>query len=128
MAGEGPSLDGRKTAQMPDLSKVHVEGRLLDVEFAAIDQSSSGDTTVVGAVTGKTIRVLGFWTVVGGATALQWKDGAAVDLSGSFALATNGGCAIENQFGIMDTTNGQALILNSSAAVAVGGTVTYVLI
>lgn len=100
---------------------------------AAIAASSSGDNTVVAAVAGKKIRVKA-WSVsnlTAAAQAVKWRSGTS-DITGLFgAGATIGTIAAHslapaNDF-YFETVAGQALVLNLSAAVAVGGSVQYTL-
>lgn len=96
---------------------------------AAINTSSSGDNTLVSAPTnGAFIVVYQYSFVCGSATTVTFKAGASLNLSGPMSPGANGGvsaeCSIEPLFTLPPNT---ALILNSTAAVAVGGHVTYAL-
>ena len=99
----------------------------LTPKFATIAVSASGDNTVVAAVPGKKVRVLKYAMVAAAAVTAKWKDGASTDASGPMALAANGGlsdgyCPV----GLFETSPGNALVLNLSAAVSVAGHITYV--
>jgi hypothetical protein len=100
---------------------------------AAIAASSSGDNTVVAAVAGKKIRVKA-WSVsnlTAAAQAVKWRSGTT-DLTGLWGAGAAIGTiathdlAPGNDF-YFETVAGQALVLNLSAAVAVGGSVQYTL-
>lgn len=101
------------------------EGKAL--KFASISAATSGDNTVVAAVTGSRIKVVSYVLVAAGLVTVKWKSGAATDLSGAMSLAANGGVAIPGQPSshIAQTAAGQALVLNLSAAVQVSGHVAY---
>ncbi len=57
------------------------------------------------------------------------NSGAVTDLSGAMAFAANGGLAppAEPSAHVMQTARGEALVLNLSAAVSVGGHHSYFL-
>lgn len=99
---------------------------------AAIAASSSGDNTIVVAVAGKKIRVKA-WELTNGAASAQnakWKSGASTDLTGLFYSTGIGPLGDQDaptgDF-VFETAVGQALVLNLSAATAVGGVVDYTL-
>lgn len=99
---------------------------------AAINAASSGDNTLVAAVTGKRIRVHAYELSASAAANGKFKDGAATDLTGLIYLAAAGAAAdaverTNDADGLFQTTAGNALVLNLSAAVAVGGWVDYTL-
>lgn len=99
----------------------------LTPKFASIAASSSGDNTVVAAVTSKKIRVLRYSLSANGAVNAKWKSATAGDITGLKYLTQYGAhagafCPV----GLFETTAGEALVLNLSGAVAVGGELTYV--
>jgi hypothetical protein len=99
---------------------------------AVIAASSSGDNTIVAAVTGKKIRVKA-WALTNGAASVQnvkWRSGTT-DLTGLFYSTAIGPIAVHDmapgaEF-YFETAVGAALNLNLSAATAVGGSVQYTL-
>ncbi len=96
---------------------------------APINVSASGNTTVVAAVAGKRIYVLRWSVRASGPVTIQWLDTAAAVLSGPrplVAYASDGGdyCPAS----IYQTGVGNGLVLDLSAAVAVGGELTYVVV
>lgn len=96
------------------------------VKFAKVDTAATGDTTIIAAVTGKRIRVIGYTLVVGAATNIKWKSGAT-DLTGPMALAANGGVTAESNNGCFETGVAEALVINSSGVtVQQSGHVSYV--
>lgn len=104
------------------------------VKTAAVSISTIGDNTVIAAVAGKLITVVGMLLVNGAATAnsVTVKDGANL-LSGAmplgippappFLLPDNG----PGGFDWFQTTNGtNSFILNLSAATQVSGVIWYI--
>jgi hypothetical protein len=101
----------------------------LTVKYAAIAASSSGNNTIVAAVTSKKIRVLAYNLMGNGAVNAKWQSGAGgTDLTGLKYIAAAGGgiCAPYNKDGWFETASGALLNLNLSGAVAVGGELTYI--
>lgn len=95
---------------------------------ALISTSSSGTSQVVAAVANKKIRVLTGFLVAAAAVSVKFQSAITpTDLTGAMPFATNGGLAIPYaQVGQFDTIAGEALSINLSGAVAVGGAITYV--
>lgn len=97
--------------------------------YAAIAVSSSGDNTMVAAVAGKRVLLLQYNLMANGTVNAKWKDGASTDISGLSYLVVNTGKVVSfSPMGWMVTTVGNALVLNLSAAIAVGGELGYALI
>ena len=98
---------------------------LYPVKYAEIDTAAaSGATTVVSGVAGSVIVVLDFWAVAGGATTVKFQT-ASTDITGPAPLAANGGVSANSNHGLMETADGEDLNINSSAAVALGGSLSY---
>lgn len=105
------------------------------MKSVAIAASSSGANTIVAAVTGKRIRVLGYVLSFSGTVNAKFTDGTN-DLTGLLYgvadTAISAPCVppvMGSQPGWFDTAaQGAALILNLSGAVAVGGHVLYDLV
>lgn len=98
-------------------------------KFAKIAASSSGDNTLVAAVTGKKIRVIAYNLMANGAVNAKFQSGASgTDLTGLkyCGAAGDGVCANYNPVGWFETAAGSLLNLNLSGAVAVGGELVYV--
>lgn len=123
----GTNLIGRTSAS-PETSTVYSGTTALTPKFAKIAASSSGNNTIVAAVTGKKIRVLAYNFMANGAVNAKFQDGAGgTDLTGLKYCAANGGiCAPFNPAGWFETSSDTLLNLNLSGAVAVGGELTYV--
>lgn len=101
----------------------------LTPKFAKIAASSSGDNTLVAAVSSKKIRVLAYNLMGNGAVNAKFQSGAAgTDLTGLKYIAAAGGgiCAPYNPAGWFETAATTLLNLNLSGAVAVGGELTYI--
>lgn len=122
----GTALIGRIVTS-PDVSNAYDGTTALTPKFAAVAASSSGDNTIVAAVTSKKIRVLSYTLMANAAVNAKWQSSVAGDKSGLLYLAANGG--VSSGFcplGHFETVAGEALELNLSGAVAVGGHITYV--
>jgi hypothetical protein len=101
----------------------------LTPKFATIAASSSGNNTLVAAVTSKKLRVLAYNFIGNGAVNAKFQSGASgTDLTGLKYIAAAGGgiCAPFNPVGWFETGAGVLLNLNLSGAVAVGGELVYV--
>jgi hypothetical protein len=115
----GGASGGVSTVQGPT-------GSTLTVKFATIVASASGATAVVAAVTGKAILVLSYVLIANAAVNVKFQS-AGLDLTGLLYLGANGGAAPgEAAHGHFRTLASQALNINLSAAVAVGGHLSYV--
>ena len=90
------------------------------------NSAASGDTTVVAAVAGRTVRVYGLRLSAAAATVVQVKDGAGTVLE-QFNFGASGGSAILQLRGapFYVGTQGNALVINSSNAVQVDGQLEY---
>lgn len=100
----------------------------LTPKFAIIDAATSGDNTLVAAVTSKKIRVLSLVMVASGAVNVRFESGASgTALSGQMNLAANGGFTLPfNPLGWFETASGTLLNLELSGATSVDGMLTYV--
>lgn len=93
---------------------------------AVISAAASGDNTVVAAVPNKSIRVIDYSAISAGTVTTKWRSGST-DISGPMPLVANSQARTDNTAtGVLETVPGQALVLNLSAAIAVGGHLTYV--
>lgn len=89
-----------------------------------INFSGAGDNILVAGIAGKRIKVLQFFFVLAAATNLTYKSGSTV-LSGALDFGSNA-AQVQDFIQLPLTCNvGDPFILNSSAAVAVGGTIWY---
>jgi hypothetical protein len=121
----GTALIG-KASVGPDTSAVYSGTTALTPKFAKIDASASGQTAVVAAVTGKKIRVLRMGYTAAGTVNVKWQSNST-DLTGleTMVAGAKGGGAY-CQVGLIETAAGEALNVNLSAAVQVGGVLTYI--
>ncbi len=96
--------------------------------YAIVDTASSGDNTIVAAVTSKKIVVLRWFIMAsGGANNVRWIDGTPTNLTGLMNLLANqpvsgSYCPV----GHFATASGKLLKLNLSAATQVSGYIVYV--
>lgn len=99
--------------------------------YGVINTASSGDTTIVPAIAGMRIRVVGYTALAAGAVVVTWKS-ASTALSGPMTIGGSVGLSMaqnqstdQSEFGIIQTAPGEALVLGLSAAVQVGGHLNY---
>lgn len=88
--------------------------------------AAAGDVPIVAGVANQVVRVFGMRLSVAGATIVQIKDGAGNVLE-QFNFAGAGGAAVLDlrSVAFYIGTAGNALIVNSSAAVQVDGMLEY---
>ena len=98
------------------------------IKESANSASSSGDNTLVAAVSGKVIKVLQVALMSNGTVNVKFQSGASgTDLTGLFYLIANTGFVINfSPSGWFKTASGVLLNLNLSGAVAVGGVLSYI--
>lgn len=102
---------------------IHPYGEL---KFAKITASSSGANEVVAAVTGKKIVVLSYFLSASGTVNAKWQR-ASTDITGLHYMVANNQVPVAfSPVGHFETAAGEALNLNLSGAVAVGGHLVYV--
>lgn len=101
------------------------------MNYAKVDISTSGDSTIVAAVADRKIRVLTYVLATDTNTKLKFKS-ESTDLTGPISLGAytnifNGNTDLTpgGLIGVLETQPGEALILNSSVAAAVGGHIVY---
>lgn len=130
---DGTANDVSVAAPMPvqatlETSQMTAAGTILTLKFAAIAASSSGNNTLVAAVTSKKIRVLALYLVSNGTVNVKFQSGAGgTDLTGLAYLVANTGFVLPyNPVGWFETAVTTLLNANLSAAIAVGGSLVYV--
>ena len=97
------------------------------IKQAKIDTASSGDNTIVAAVSAETIKVWKIFFWVNGTVSVTIKDGAGTNLTGAMAMVA------QNQFNkwLDETvpwfvcTQGNALVINLGSAIQISGRVYY---
>ena len=108
------------------------------VQQAIINASSAGANTIVGAESGKVIRVVGIHLVIASAVTVTWQSttaARATNLTGPQSYGdTSGMTDCWNPEGLMSgayffqTGVGEALTMSLGSGVQVSGTVNYILI
>lgn len=115
--------------RITDLQDNHVYTGVSNPKFAPISVSTSGDNTIVVAVAGFRVRVVRYSFKVAAAVNVTWKSSVAGALTGPLVCSAAGdGIAEREPAGIVQTAIGEALVLNLSGGVSVGGSVTYTLV
>ena len=102
---------------------------LNNVKRVVIDHATSGDNSIVAAVTGKRIKVLGLVMVAAGAVTARFESAAGgTALTGQMSLITGTPIVLplDLEVGHFETAAGAALNLELSGAVSVDGVLTYV--
>ena len=123
----GTALIGQVAASN-ETATVYNGTTALTPKFATITASASGATQIVAAVGGKRIRVLRMSLMANGTVNVKWQSHVTpTDLTGLYYLVANTGwvegyCPV----GVFQTVSGEALDINLSANVAVGGSLVYV--
>jgi hypothetical protein len=109
------------------IGKVNINAGAAALTSAAVTFASSGDNTVVAAVSAKTTKVYRLMIVVAGATSIIFKDGAGTSLTGAMPIAANGSITLDfdGEPWFTGSTN-TAFIINSSNAVQVSGIIYYI--
>ncbi len=114
------------TTQGTDTSVLYNGTTSLTPKFAAITASASGATSVVALVAAKKIRVISYVVVANAAVNVKFQSNST-DKTGLLYLSANGGVSgAYAPTGHFETASGEALNINLSAAVAVGGHLTYI--
>lgn len=113
---------------IPISGYVYENGIRLEVKRAIIDCASSGNNTILAAVTNKKIRVLSLFLVSAGTVNVRFESGAdGTALSGQMNLVANTGFVLpHNPDGWFQAGESTLLNLELSGAVSVDGAFTYV--
>lgn len=124
--GAGTDLVGRVSAS-PETSTIYNATTALTPKFAVIAAATSGNNTIVAAVTDKKIRVHALFIVAAAAVTVRFEDGAGgTARTGQMDLAANGGFVLPfNPAGWFETSASTLLNLELSGAISVGGSLTY---
>lgn len=126
--GGGIALQLSQVAASAETSTIYSGVTALIPLFSTIVASSSGATTIVSLVSAKRIRVVAVQLIANAAVNIKWQSHVSpTDISGLAYLAANGGYVLSyNPVGWFQTVAGEALDINLSSSVAVGGSITYV--
>lgn len=102
-----------------------IDGRPL--VSAKIDAASSGDNTLLAAVTGRKIRVHALFLVSAGTVTVRFESGASgTALTGQMNMVANSGFVLPfNPAGWFETAPATLLNLELSDGVSVDGSFTY---
>jgi hypothetical protein len=97
-------------------------------KFAVIQAASSGDNTIVSAVTSKKIRVIALNLMSAGTVTVRFESSTAGSFkTGEYPLVANAGIVLPyNPVGWFETNSGELLNMTLNAAVTVGGSLTYI--
>jgi hypothetical protein len=116
------------TVSLDTTDTIYNGSTALTPKFATITASSSGATTIVALVASKKIRVLSMALTANAAVNAKWQSHTTpTDKTGLFYLGAQGGFVLPyNPKGWFETVAGEALDINLSGAVAVGGMLSYV--
>lgn len=130
---DGAAVDTSVAAPMPvqmsiESNQMFISGVAVTPKYAAIAASSSGNNTLIAAVTSKKIRVLALSMIANGTVNVKFQTGAGgTDLTGLYYLLANTGAVLPfNPAGWFETASAALLNANLSAAIAVGGSITYI--
>jgi hypothetical protein len=127
---EFPQASGGRvwTINTENTDHINVAGVATAPKFAKIVASSSGVTEVIALVSGKKIRVLSLSLTANAAVNVKFQSHTTpTDLTGLYYLGDKGGFVLPyNPLGHFESLSGQALDINLSGAVAVGGQLVYV--
>ena len=94
------------------------------VQYATINATTSGNTQVVGAVSGKRIRVIAYAVIASATVNIRFRSGST-DITGSMRVVEGGGIAHAYDGGLFETAVNQPLNINLSTNATVGGYVVY---
>jgi len=94
------------------------------VQYATINATTSGNTQVVGAVSGKRIRVIAYAVIASATVNIRFRSGST-DITGAMRLVEGGGIAHAYDGGLFETAVNQPLNINLSTNATVGGYVVY---
>jgi hypothetical protein len=103
-------------------------GTFIDIKRAVIDHASTGDNTLVAAVTGKKIRVHALFFVVAAAVVVRFESGASgTALTGQMTIPAEQPTLVlpYNPLGWFETAAGALLNLELGGNVSVDGALVY---
>lgn len=130
---DGSATDVSTAAPMPaaaflESNQMTIAGVPATVKYAIIDAATSGDNTLLAAVTSKKIRVLSAFLVSAGTVNVRFESGAGgTALTGQMNLVANTGFVLPfNPGGWFETGSNTLLNLELSAAVSVDGSFSYI--
>ena len=96
------------------------------INWAPIDVASSGDNTLISAVTGCRIVVVSLFVLAGGSISIKFQSSTTSDLTGPIALTGSEGFVLaQSEHGWFATVSGELLNLNTTTAAQVSGSIGY---
>jgi hypothetical protein len=104
-------------------------GSTVTIKFVRVNATADGDNTVISAVGGKKLRVLGYALVVTAAGTITIQDSAGSPaVLAQFPLAANGGVSYSGGLDApaFETPSGNGLEINNPAGVDTLGHLTYI--
>ena len=98
------------------------------IKYSTISGNTSGDNTVVAAVTGKKIRVLSLYVITTDAATVAFESGASgTALTGDVPCAANGGFVLPfNSGGWFETAASALLNMELNAVSQTSGALSYI--
>lgn len=130
---DGSATDASVAAPLPvqaslESNQMTAGGTVVTPKYAVIDAATSGDNTLVAAVTSKKVRVLSLFLVASGAVNVRFESGAGgTALTGQMNLVANTGFVLPyNPAGWFETASNTLLNLELSGAISVDGSLTYI--
>jgi hypothetical protein len=130
---DGVANDASVAAPLPvqasaESNQMTAAGSIVTPKYVIIDAASSGDNTLLAAVTSKKIRVLAAFLVAAGTVNVRFESGTGgTALTGQMNLVANTGFVLPyNPVGWFETASNTLLNLELSAAVSVDGCLTYI--
>ena len=110
-------------------STLSYDAKRATVEFAVISANTSGDTTIAAARAGKQFIVLNYNYMSNGAVNVHWRSATTPITGNAFLVeAGRGKVCPYSPKGWCKTAIGEALVINLSAAIAIGGEVAFIAI
>ena len=100
---------------------------VIDVKYAVIDKATSGDNTLIAAVSGKRILVTSLFLVSSGSVTVRFESSASgTALTGQMSLIGSTGFALPyNPYGWFCTLKDELLNLELSDNTSVDGSLSY---
>lgn len=123
----GTNLLGRESSSL-ETSTIYNGTTALTPKFAIIDAASSGNNTLVAAVTAKKIRVLSVMLVASGTVNVRFESAAdGTALTGQMQLTAQAGFTLPfSPVGWFETVAEELLNLELSGATSVDGCLVYI--
>ena len=119
-----PISDGDRFLQ--EMGRVFIAGIASEVKQAKINATTSGETQVVAAVTGKKLRVISVIFTTSAAISIGWRSASNVKID-PMSFAQNGGMTEQWRRGhFFETNTGEALNIYLSSNANVRGSLCYV--